>query len=133
MLEFNTLNFNSKIPNIHCIIISTADEYKEIKSRISKKVSVLAFNKNDKFTEFIIKILASYRVGYKDNYLDLTFSIDPGAKHIGLVIFLDDYFLNSYTIDEKGELIKIINEHVDALQENNAKVISLNFKLGRWF
>ncbi|GAG12017.1 unnamed protein product, partial [marine sediment metagenome] len=89
------------------------------------------YKKNDKFNEFIIKILASYRVGYKDNYLNLTFSIDPGAKHIGLVIFLDDYFLNSCTIYEKGELIKIIKEHVDALQENNTKLLSLNFKLGR--
>ena len=129
-VKFEVLNFNAKIPNIPCILVTTEDKYEKIKSRISKKVLTIVYSKNENFNRFIVKILTSYRIG-KSNFSDLTFSIDPGAKHLGLVIFLDDYFLNSCTIYEKGELIKVIKEHVDALQENITELLSLNFKLGR--
>lgn len=129
-IKFVVLNFNAKIPNIPCIIITTSDEYNKIQSRINTNVSILTYNKNEDFNQFIIKILASYRIGYKENYLSLVFSIDPGMRHFGLVIFLDDYFLNSYTVYEKDDLIKTVKDYVNAIQENSSELISLNFKLG---
>lgn len=129
-IKFKILNFDWKIPNISCIIITTNKEYERIKNKVSKKVLILVFNENENFDYFIIKILASYRVGYDKNYSSLIFTIDPGAKHFGLVIFLDEYFLISYTIYEKEDLIERIKQYVAALQENNMELIGLNFKLG---
>jgi len=129
-IKFEILNFNWKIPNIPCIIITTIKECERIKKKINKKVLILAYNENERFDFFIIKILASSRVGYDKNYSSLIFTIDPGTKHFGLVIFLDEYFLISYTIYEKQDLIERIKQYVAALQENNMELISLNFKLG---
>ena len=129
-IKFEILNFNAKIPNIPCIVVTTTEEYERIKNRINKEVIVIAHNKNEDFYQFVIKIVASYRIGYSNNYSNLIFSIDPGSKHFGLVIFLDDYFLNSYTVYENDDLMKIIKEYEAALQENNSELINLNFKLG---
>ena len=128
-IKFKILNFDWKIPNISCIIITTNKEYERIKNKVSKKVLILVFNENENFDYFIIKILASYRVGYDKNYSSLIFTIDPGAKHFGLVIFLDEYFLISYTIYEKEDLIERIKQYVAALQENNIELIGLNLSL----
>jgi hypothetical protein len=129
-IKFEILSFNAKIPNTPCIIITTLKEYEKIKSKISKKVLILAYNKNENFDHFITKVLASYRVGYVKNYSSLIFTIDPGTKHLGLVIFLDGYFLISYTIYEKKDLIEKAKEYVAALQENSTELLNLNFKLG---
>jgi len=79
----------------------------------------------------MIKFIAAYRIGYKDSYSELTFSIDPGTKHIGLVVFLDDYFLSSYTIYDKKDLIKKLKQYIEFLQNDDQSLLKLNFKFGR--
>ncbi|MFX0187081.1 MAG: hypothetical protein ACFE8A_05030 [Candidatus Hodarchaeota archaeon] len=59
------------------------------------------------------------------------FSIDPGAKYIGIVIFLDDYYLNSHTVFDKAALITTVKDYVNSLQKSNQNLIELIFKFGR--
>ena len=51
----------------------------------------------ENFSCYILKILAAYRVNYKDCYSELTFSIDPGTSQIGIIVFLDDFYLHAHT------------------------------------
>ena len=59
------------------------------------------------------------------------FSIDPGTKHLGLVIFLDDYYLNSHTIYDRDRFIEKIRIYINALQGNNLNPLKLIFKFGK--
>ena len=82
------------------------------------KGKILSYANEDNFEQYIVKVLAVNKIGNK-YYSELVFSIDPGTKHLGLVIFLDDYYLNSHTIFEKDRLIERIRIYINALQENN--------------
>ena len=128
-IKFKILNFGDKIPSIPCIIITTVKELERIESP-NRKVIILSYDKNDNFNQFILRILASYRIGYKEQYSNLIFSIDPGTKHIGLLIYLDDYYLNSHTIYNKEDLIIKIKDYVQGLQKTD-DLISLKFKFGK--
>ncbi|MFX1395286.1 MAG: hypothetical protein ACFFAH_17240 [Promethearchaeota archaeon] len=129
-IKFKVLNLGDKIPNIPCILITTFNELKKIKNYNRKKVNILSYNKKEDFNQFILKILASYRIGYKEDYSNLIFSIDPGTKHIGLVVFLDEYYLNSHTVYNKADLIRTIKNYVNSLQMNNQNLIDVIFKFG---
>ena len=94
------------------------------------KGKILTYAKEDDFEQYIVKVLAVNKIGNK-YYSELVFSIDPGTKHLGLVIFLDDYYLNSHTIFEKDRLIERIRIYINALQENNPNPFKLIFKFGR--
>ena len=128
-IKFKVLNFGDKIPSIPCIIITTVKELERIKSS-NRKVVILSYDENDNFSKFFLRVLASYRIGYKEQYSNLIFSIDPGSKHIGLLIYLDDYYLNSHTIYNKENLIIKINDYVQGLQKTD-DLISLKFKFGK--
>ncbi|TFG24300.1 MAG: hypothetical protein EU529_04805 [Promethearchaeota archaeon] len=128
-IKFKILNFGDKIPSIPCVIITTVKELERIESP-NRKVVILSYDKNDNFNQFILRILASYRIGYKEQYSNLIFSIDPGTKHIGLLIYLDDYYLNSHTIYNKEDLIIKIKDYVQGLQKTD-DLISLKFKFGK--
>ena len=128
-IKFKILNFGDKIPSIPCIIITSVKELERIESQ-NRKVVILSYDKNDNFNQFILRILASYRIGYKEQYSNLIFSIDPGTKHIGLLIYLDDYYLNSHTIYNKEDLIIKIKDYVQGLQKTD-DIISLKFKFGK--
>jgi len=128
-IKFKILNFGDKIPSFPCIIITTVKELERIESP-NKKVVILSYDKNDNFNQFILRVLASYRIGYKEQYSNLIFSIDPGSKHIGILIYLDDYYLNSHTIYNKEDLIIKIKDYVQALQKTD-DLISLKFKFGK--
>ena len=130
-IKFRILNLGDKIPNLPCILITSSNELKNIKNYNRKKVQIISYNTKEDFNQFILKILASYRIGYKNNYSNLIFSIDPGTKHIGIVIFLDDYYLNSHTVYDKAALIKTVKDYVNSLQKNNQNLIELIFKFGR--
>ena len=128
-INFKILNFGDKIPSIPCNLITTVKELERIESP-NRKVVILSYAKNDHFSQFILRVLASYRIGYKEQYSNLIFSIDPGSKHIGLLIYLDDYYLNSHTIYNKEDLIIKIKDYVQALQKTD-DLISLKFKFGK--
>jgi len=124
------LNFGSKIPNIPCVILTTIEELDKIKNPNEKIVKILAHNKNEKLESYITRLLAAYRIGYQENYLEIVFSIDPGSKHIGLVIFLDDFYLDSHTFYNNKDLLNSIKKYSQYLQESQEFQISLVFKIG---
>jgi hypothetical protein len=127
-IEFQILNLDAKIPRISSIILTTSEDIDKLKVRNHN--NYLVYSKKDDFEKYIIKIIAAYRISYKNNYSTLTFSIDPGKK-LGLMIFLDDYYLDSYCCFEKIDLLNTINKYVGTFQEDNPKLMYLNFKLGR--
>ena len=107
------------------------EEINKIKYNDKKNEIILSYAKEDSFKQYYLKILAAYRIGHVKDYSKLTFSIDPGAKQIGLVIFLDDYYLNSHTIYDPKNVIKKIKEYVNTLQNKNSSFTHLSFKFGR--
>ena len=124
-LKFKVLNIGDKIPNIHnSIILSTVKEMKKFENVDGIKGKILSYAKEDDFEQYIVKILAVNKIGNKI-YSELVFSIDPGTKHIGLVIFLDDYYLISHTILEKERLVEKIRIYINALQETNLNPLKL--------
>jgi hypothetical protein len=58
------------------------------------------------------------------------FSIDPGTKQIGIVLFLDDLFLISHTIFDKKKFLEFIIDKVDCFQKDNPYFMNLVFKFG---
>ncbi len=130
-VKFEVLNVGKKIPNIpNSIILSTLKEMKNFEIVDKVKGKILPYAKEDNFEQYIVKVLAVKKIG-KINYSELIFSIDPGTKHLGLVIFLDDYYLNSHTIYDYDKLINIIQTYFFALQEGNPNPLKLIFKFGR--
>ena len=130
-ISFKILNIGSKIPNYPCLILTTSNEISKLKLHFNRNAKILSYGKEDDFEQYILRILAAIRIGYKEKYSELTFSIDPGTRHIGLVVFLDNYYLNSHTLHEKVDLIKILKNYVNFLQENNQGEINLYFKFGK--
>ncbi|MHA1490806.1 MAG: hypothetical protein ACTSRI_14315 [Promethearchaeota archaeon] len=106
------------------------EEINKIKNNDKKNAIILSYAKEDSFKQYYLKILAASRIGHIKDYSKLTFSIDPGAKQIGLVVFLDDYFLNSHTIHDPKNVIKKIKEYVNAFQNKNSNFTHLIFKFG---
>ncbi|MFX1382929.1 MAG: hypothetical protein ACFFBP_10850 [Promethearchaeota archaeon] len=129
-IKVKILNFGNKIPNIPCLILTTSEELEKIKNPNENIVKILSYDKNEKFEKYITRLLAAYRIGYEDNYSELIFSIDPGTKNIGLVIFLDNYYLNSHTFYDIENLLKKIREYETYLQKNQISQIDLVFKIG---
>ncbi|MFX0040622.1 MAG: hypothetical protein ACFFCY_11270 [Promethearchaeota archaeon] len=129
-IKFKVLNLRTMIPDIPgSIILTTLKELKNFENLDRVKCNILSYAKEEDFEQYIVKILAVKKIGNKF-YSELIFSIDPGTKHLGLVIFLDDYYLNSHTIFEKDRFIEVIRRYVNALQENNQNPFKLIFKFG---
>ncbi|MFX0047634.1 MAG: hypothetical protein ACFE8G_05630 [Candidatus Hermodarchaeota archaeon] len=127
-VEFQILNLDAKIPSKSSIILTTFDDLD--KSELKKHNNYLVYSKKQDFKRYLIKVIAAFRIGYKKFYSRLTFSIDPGKK-LGLMIFLDDYYLESYCCFEPGDLHVIIKQYYETFQEDNPKLMFLDFKLGR--
>jgi len=127
-IKFQILNLDTKIPTTSSIILTTSDDIDKLKVRNHN--NYLIYSKNYDFNKYLIKVIAAYRNRYKEIYSTLTFSIDPGKK-LGLMIFLDDNYLDSYCCFKKIDLLKIINKHVETFQDDNPKLMDINFKLGR--
>ena len=127
-IKFQILNLDAKIPNLSSIILTT---FKDVnKSRKRSQNNYLVYLKEHDFNKFLIKVIAAFRIGFKKYYSKLTFSIDPGNK-LGLMIFLDDYYLDSYCCFEPGDLEVIIKQYHETFQEDNPKLMFLDFKIGR--
>jgi hypothetical protein len=127
-IKAKILNPGNKIPNAPSIILTTRDEFERYYNK-DLKVSFLVYSKCENFELYILRVIAAYRIEYKNNYLSLTFSIDPGKK-IGLMIFLDDYYLDSFCCYEKNELLVAIKNNIHAFQDRNPNLMALTLKLG---
>jgi len=127
-IYFQILNLDSKIPNIPSIILTTSKDYKKLGNK--NRVNFLVYSKNNDFGKYFLHVIAAVRVGYKKYYSTLTFSIDPGKK-LGLMVFLDDYYLDSYCCFEKSDFFAIIYKYIAIFEEDNPILIKLIFKLGR--
>jgi len=107
------------------------EESKKIKLHNNKKPLILSYSDEDDFEQYIFRVIAAYRIGFKNEYSELIFGIDPGIKHIGLIIFLDGYYLKSQTFFERDRVIKSITNYAEYLQNRDKKLIKLHLKFGR--
>jgi len=128
-IKFKILSGSAKVPDIPSLLLTTSNEVNGFSGKY-KKLKILAYSKDKNFENYILKILAAYRIDYKENYTELLFSIDPGSKKIGLVIFLDDYYLNSHTFYDENKIIDYIKDYTDCFQRDNPDLIQLIFKFG---
>jgi len=129
-IKFEILKIRTKLPTLPSIILTTSEEIHKFEKTYEKLV-ILPYSYGDNFNHYILRVLAVYKIEFKDNYSELTFSIDPGTNQIGIVIFLDDYYLNSHTIYEKEDFIKIINDYIICFQKEDSNPMRLNFKFGK--
>ncbi len=129
-IAFKILNIGDKIPNLPCIILTTLEEINNFENPNEKIVHIHAYTQNNNFDKYILKILAAYHIDYKEEYSELTFSLDPGTKHIGLAVFLDDYYLNSHTFYDVDTLIEEISNYIEFLQKEGGDIMKLTFKFG---
>ena len=127
-IHFQILNIDSKIPDIPSIILTTSNDYKKHGNK--NRVTYLVYSKNIDFGKYFLHVIAAVRIRYKKFYSTLTFSIDPGKK-LGLMVFLDDYYLDSYCCFETSDFFAIIQKYINAFDEDNPSLMKLNFKLGR--
>jgi len=127
-IPFQILDLDSKIPKIPSIILTTSSDYKKLTNK--NRSNYLVYSKNVDFKKYFLLMLAAVRVGYKEHYTTFTFSIDPGKK-LGLMVFLDDYYLDSYCCYETNSFFSIIQKYIDIFEENNPTLMKINFKLGR--
>jgi hypothetical protein len=120
---------NNKIPNLDSIILTTSEDFKkiEVMSDFSK---FLIFSEDEDFDSYFLKVLAAFRIKYKEIYSNLTFSIDPG-KTIGLMIFLDDYYLNSFCCFKPDDLFNTIKLYFHTFHKNDSHLLYLTTKFGR--
>ena len=128
-IKFKILSKNSKIPDIPSLLITTTGEIHNFRDNY-KNLKILAYTESENFKYYILKVLAAYRIDYKEHYSDLIFSIDPGLKQVGLVVFLDDYYLISHTVYDITELIDFIKDCVNCFQNDNPTLLNLTFKFG---
>jgi hypothetical protein len=127
-IKVEILNPENKIPNAPSIILTTRDEFEKYYNK-DLKANLLVYSKGENFELYLLRAIAAYRIEYKNNYLSLTFSIDPG-KRIGLMIFLDGYYLDSFCCYKKGELLVAIRNVIHTFQDSNPNLMVLTFKLG---
>lgn len=127
-IKAEIINPGNKIPNHPSIILTTQDEFEKYYNK-DLKVNFLVYSKVENFEQYLLRVIAAYRIEYKNNYVSLTFSIDPGKK-IGLMIFLDYYYLDSFCCYEKDELLVAIRTFIHAFQGSNPNLMVLTFKLG---
>jgi len=128
-IKFTILNTTAKIPDNLSLILTTLSEISNIKNSYND-LKFLPYSEKTSFKKYILKVLSAYRIGYKESYSHLIFSIDPGSKYIGIIIFLDDFYLMSQTLYEKRKFIEIIKNYVNCFQNENSNALELTFKFG---
>ncbi len=128
-IKFKILSGLSKIPDISSLLLTTSKEFDRFKEHY-KKLKILPYSKEKNFKHYILKVLAAYRTDYKGNYTDLLFSIDPGSRQVGLVVFVDDYYFNSHTFYDENVIIDFIKDYIDCFQTDNPDLLQLTFKFG---
>ncbi len=129
-IKAKILTFGKKIPNVPCVILTTKEELANIRNPNEKIVKILAYGKKENFDKYMTRVISTYRIGYKIDYTEFLFSIDPGTKHIGLAAFLDDYYLISHTFYNIDDLLDKAKKYFTFLQENQYYELALIFKVG---
>lgn len=129
-VNFGILTVRNKIPSFASIILTTSEEIHKFEKN-HKKLQILPYHKDENFQHYILKILAAYKIEYKENYSVLIISIDPGTSQIGIAVFLDDFYLQSHTIYKREMLIEVINNYILCFQKGNSNPITLILKFGR--
>ncbi|TXT54995.1 MAG: hypothetical protein BAJALOKI2v1_720020 [Promethearchaeota archaeon] len=131
-IRFKILNLGERIPNIKSIILTTKEELKSLGEFNQNKSLVIPYEKDNGFKEYILNVLTAYKLGDL-NFKSLAFSIDPGTKRFGLCVFVNDYFLNSHTVFNKGDLINKLTLYLKAINiyKEKGEEIKYNFKIGR--
>lgn len=127
-IPFKILNLNKVIPRAPSIILTTFKEVEKIKEQGRDEI-VLAYSETEDFEKYIIKILIAVKIGYKDQYSELLFSVDPGKK-TGLMIFLDSYYLHSYCCFNSSEVIRMIMKYIECFQSESYDEMIITIKLG---
>ena len=128
-IDFKILSVGSKIADSPSLVLTTLGEFNKFKRKY-KNLKFLTYDENSNFKYYILKVLAAYKTSYKDSYSALTVSIDPGSKKIGMVVFLDDYYLISHTFYDKRAFINSIKDYIDCFQNENLNQLKLIFKFG---
>jgi hypothetical protein len=127
-VKFKILNFGTKIPKSPAVILTTSNDFRKLKVQ-DDGYNFLVYPENGNFNEYIIRVISAYRIGFKESYNDLIFSVDPGNK-TGLMVFLDNFYLISHCCYEKTDLLKKIKDYVDFFQKLNPEIMNLTFKFG---
>ncbi|MFX1325795.1 MAG: hypothetical protein ACFE8N_12650 [Promethearchaeota archaeon] len=123
------MSVKSKIPDVNSYILTTIEELHKLSNKY-KNLKILPYDENDNFTHYILKALAAYRINLKELNYDLTFSIDPGSKKIGMVVLLDDYYLISHTFLNTDTFIDSIRSYINCFQKDGQDLSKLTFKFG---
>lgn len=129
-VKFEILTVRSKFYNLPSIVLTTSEEIHKFDKNY-KNLKILPYYKDENFHHYILKILAAYKIEFKENYSNLTFSIDPGTSQIGIAVFLDDFFLQSHTIYKKEQFIEVINDYILCFQKEGSNPMLFTFKFGR--
>ena len=128
-VDFKILSVGSKIVDSPSLVLTTLGEFNRFKRKY-KNLKFLTFDENSNFKYFILKVLAAYKTSYKEIYSNLIFSIDPGSKKIGMVVFLDGYYLISHTFYDKKAFIISIKDYIECFQNEDLNQLKLTFKFG---
>jgi len=128
-IKYKILNIGEKVPVFSSIILSTLDETSYCYDEINDLV-VLPYSKTQNFEQYILQVVAAYRIGYKEQYSNVMFSIDPGTKYIGVATFIDDYYLESRTLYTKEDTVAYIRKISNLLRFSDSKPLELYFKFG---
>ena len=131
-IKFKILNVGNKIPKIpNSLILTTQEEVTKFETRYKGNKNILPYSDDEIFSHYIIRVLAASRVSpIMFQYSELTFSIDPGSKHLGLAVFLDGFYLNSHTLYSDDDLLTKIEIYINIFQNVTQKPLSLIFKFG---
>jgi hypothetical protein len=127
-ISFKILNLDKIIPHQTNILLTTSKEAALMVDQGNDSI-ILAYSEEDDFENYIIRVLAALRVGYKDHYSEILFSVDPG-KRTGLMIFLEGYYLYSYCCFKPDEILEKIMRYVECFQSDNQNSMNIIFKLG---
>jgi hypothetical protein len=128
-IKFDVLNVSDKLPEVPSVILTTSEEIEKFK-KYNEKIKILPYSYDENFQHYILKVLAANKIKFKEHYTELLFSIDPGTRQIGIVIFLDDLFLISHTIFDKKKFLEFIIDKVDCFQKDCPYLLKLEFKFG---
>jgi hypothetical protein len=128
-IKYQILNIQGKIPNHPSIILTTSIEAKNIEMT-NNQAKLLPYSEEEDFEQYILKIIAAFRIKYKKVYSKVLFSIDPGTKYLGIVVFLDDYYLDSSTLFTTEDLLKYIEGVIEAFQNELSNSLKISFKIG---
>ncbi|MHA1146945.1 MAG: hypothetical protein ACTSR8_01740 [Promethearchaeota archaeon] len=130
-VKFKILNYNcNKIPDLPSVIITTEAELERLPPYNKHNATILPLTKEQNIKDYIITLLAAYKIGYKEYYSEMLFSIDPGTKHLGMVVFLEDFFFLSYTFFNQESLVESIKSLVKIFKANIQENFLLEFKFG---